>query len=476
MKKIIHIVFILVFAALLTGCGQSSPTPDINVIVAVTLTQTAIAPQQTAVPPRAAPPAASAVISGKVHLMAPPTPHMTVYALDPKTGLWASTETAATNEEAPFTLKVPPGSYQVVAFMDNNGFVGYSADGGGLTLVPVAANQTVTGINVGPPSQNECGSMYGVPASPDNRFKAVPGPSSDCLATAQASGNGILPTQAPTGDGPIATPVPQRIQFAPGAISAQVKGKLNGNDAVYVLSAMAGQEMTVTLYPGGDSAVSKVNVTVFGKTGGTLFSSGPVGLTSWSGKLPAAQDYIIDLTPASQAPFDYTLEVIVSAIKAGTQPSEVLPNITPVGFESLYGLGRNIIMLPPEFPVAAGLPAVRPYALLSNGENAYDFSLDYGTDCSGAGACHYGSMSGKKVASNQPESTANFKFDAARAVKVALAKNLQGYFVEGLCGASCDDSKVFWVYNGQQYMFGLKGASQKAVVDLANAAINNSLH
>jgi hypothetical protein len=167
--------------------------------------------------------------------------------------------------------------------------------------------------------------------------------------------------------------------------------------------------------------------------------------------------------------------VNISAIKTGAPGTEVLPVDTPLGFESLYGLGRNIIMLPSTFPVANTDPALSPNVLAAdNGD--YDISLDFDPNCQGATACHFGSMSGKKVSSNQPESTKNYPYDGSRAVKVTLAKSIQGYYVQGLCGANCDDSRVFFIYNGYQFMFGIKGASQKAVVDLANAAINNSLH
>ena len=102
-------------------------------------------------------------------------------------------------------------------------------------------------------------------------------------------------------------------------------------------------------------------------------------------------------------------------------------------------------------------------------------NLDYGADCHGAGACHYGRLAGKQVASTQPESAQNFIFEADQAQKVTLAKGIEGYFIEANCGANCDDAKVFWIYKDFQYMIGLKGASQADVVDLANAAIMNSL-
>jgi hypothetical protein len=88
-----------------------------------------------------------------------------------------------------FTLQVPPGIYQIFAAVadGHNVHLGYTQDGLTLAKVIVAAGQTVANIEVGPPSQNECGSMMGYPASPDGRFAATAGPSQDCLATQAAS-------------------------------------------------------------------------------------------------------------------------------------------------------------------------------------------------------------------------------------------------------------------------------------------------
>lgn len=137
-------------------------------------------------------PANSGTITGRVHLVSPPTPRMIVYAVDQTTGLWASTETAATDGEAPYTLVVPPGAYQVFAFSadtDIPGIAGYATpDEATLAMVTVAAGQTVMDIIIRPPSQSECGSEWGLPPSPDGRFAAI-SPSPDCLATRVAKLN-----------------------------------------------------------------------------------------------------------------------------------------------------------------------------------------------------------------------------------------------------------------------------------------------
>jgi hypothetical protein len=131
-------------------------------------------------------------------------------------------------------------------------------------------------------------------------------------------------------------------------------------------------------------------------------------------------------------------------------------------------------MLPSDFAIEEGLPPIHPYVYTAE-PGEYEVSLDFGADCQGAGACHYGSLTGKKVDSNEPVGTRNFIFDAERAQKVTLTNGIEGYFIESVCGAGCDDAKVFWIYSGFQYMVGLKGGRQSDVLNLANATITNSI-
>lgn len=265
---------------------------------------------------------------------------------------------------------------------------------------------------------------------------------------------------------------PERITFAPGAISSEVQGTLAaGGLAQYVLSAMAGQEMTVYLLT--DNREEENAALVIWGADGTVLISDHAGATTWTGVLPATQDYYIDVSSLVDTPVAYTLEVIIPP--AGDTPPEiqVLPLDVPVGFEGLFGLADSL-MLPPNFPVEAGLPAIVPHVITAE-PGEYEISLDYGPECRGAGACHYGSLAGKQVSSNQPESTRTIPFTADRAQPVMLENGIEGYFIAAECGANCDDARLYWIYNGFQYMLGLKGGRQADVVDLANAAIRNSL-
>ncbi len=174
-KPLLQIIGLILTLGLLAGCGGAPAEP------------TAM-PTATSAPTAEATVAAQVgFITGRVRLAGPPTPPMVVYAVDPTTGLWVSTETEAADGEAPFTLTVQPGSYQVFAFSDNGAYTGYAPDGWTLAEISVAADQTIAEIIVGPPGQSECGSMFGVLASPDGRFAAVPGPSEECKAALTAA-------------------------------------------------------------------------------------------------------------------------------------------------------------------------------------------------------------------------------------------------------------------------------------------------
>jgi hypothetical protein len=84
-------------------------------------------------------------------------------------------------------------------------------------------------------------------------------------------------------------------------------------------------------------------------------------------------------------------------------------------------------------------------------------------------------MMAQRVDSSVPLGTVNFVFDAQRAQEVSLADDIQGYFFESVCAANCSDAQVFWVYDGFEYMLGLQSGIQQEVLDLANAAILNSV-
>ncbi len=181
--------------------------------------------------------------------------------------------------------------------------------------------------------------------------------------------------------------------------------------------------------------------------------------------------------PDSDARVTYDLAVgaFVEAYIAGE--SAIFPAEIPAGFEmplQALVLSGVPVMLPAEFPVEAGLPAVAPYISYTD-EGIYELSLDYGADCGGAGACRYGGMMGRAATSDRPGGTENIPFDYWSSQQVILPGGIQGYFVESQCGASCSDAQIFWLYDGYEYMVGLKSGIRADVLALAEAMIANSL-
>ena len=110
---------------------------------------------------------------------------------------------------------------------------------------------------------------------------------------------------------PLATPVPKpvakRITFPAGGTSATLRGNLaaRGMDQ-YVLGVNAGQIMTVNLSAPGNGAV----LVIYGKNG-TVLISDHAGATSFEGRIPATQDYFIDVKARGGAAVAYTLQVSI---------------------------------------------------------------------------------------------------------------------------------------------------------------------
>lgn len=101
--------------------------------------------------------------------------------------------------------------------------------------------------------------------------------------------------------------IPQRITFAPGGVSAEVKGAASAGTVVsYVLKAQAGQTMTATL----TSSTNDVFLTIYGVDDGQPLVRSALGQTTWTGQLPGTQDYIIKAVQTDEA-VDYTLTVTV---------------------------------------------------------------------------------------------------------------------------------------------------------------------
>ncbi|MBN1303886.1 MAG: hypothetical protein JXA13_05580 [Anaerolineales bacterium] len=389
-------------------------------------------------------------ITGFAQMLDPYTPGMTIYALDPVTGKWASALTAETEGPAPFTLEVVPGSYQIFSSLGT----GYAAaDGWSLAAISVESGQTVSGVNVSPPGASQCGPMFGVPASPDGLHPPLIGATADCIVSLD------LPKAEPA-----------RIEFAAGTFQTQLHGTLGPQGLEpYVLYAMQDQEMILNLYPTGPAYL------VVSGLDGTVLVSKTAETTSLIVRLPLTQDYYIDINSQSGETIAYTLAVSIPP-GAAANNGRVHPKVEPFSSGLMQSLAAHSapVMLPPEFPAEAGTPGIVPY-LFTARAGEYEASLDYGLDCRGTGACHYGVITGMQTDSAVPVGTTTFPFEAGRARLTPLANGITGYFVDYTCGANCNDAVVWWVYDGYQYSIGLKAGPRTLVIALANAAITNSM-
>lgn len=100
--------------------------------------------------------------------------------------------------------------------------------------------------------------------------------------------------------------IPHRIVFERGATSAEVDGvDANGRNA-YVLKALAGQTMSVNIVSDNNA----VKLTIYGLDDGQPLVRAASDASSWSGQLPATQDYVILAVPTGEA-HTYTLQVEV---------------------------------------------------------------------------------------------------------------------------------------------------------------------
>jgi hypothetical protein len=116
----------------------------------------------------------------------------------------------------------------------------------------------------------------------------------------------VLPQSAEA----IATPVQyqtQRIEFAPGATSAQIYNQNNAAPTRYVLRANSGQEMKVEL-----NSPNPFPYLIITGADGTQLLRANQDLSIWQGRLPSTQDYYVQvIRPPRAEGADYNLTVTI---------------------------------------------------------------------------------------------------------------------------------------------------------------------
>lgn len=109
---------------------------------------------------------------------------------------------------------------------------------------------------------------------------------------------------------PQPTPGRERIQFAPGATSATVRGTVQfPNRREYLLRALAGQTMRVELISSDASA----NFAVIGVSDGQPLKRLENSDTVWSGTLSLTQDYLLQVATPTNGAVSYELYVEITS-------------------------------------------------------------------------------------------------------------------------------------------------------------------
>jgi hypothetical protein len=105
-------------------------------------------------------------------------------------------------------------------------------------------------------------------------------------------------------------PTIERINFAPGTISATVSGQVTpGGYNEYVIKASGGQDMMISTQAEEQAIV----ISVAGADG-TVLQSSMGGSSNFSGELPSTQDYYIKVTIGGQGFADYSMTVTIDPL------------------------------------------------------------------------------------------------------------------------------------------------------------------
>lgn len=168
-------------------------------------------------------------------------------------------------------------------------------------------------------------------------------------------------------------------------------------------------------------------------------------------------------TGLAQQPATRIFEPIVAVLESKTQVPLKLPTYIP---------GENSL----DKPFWANITQ-------ADSEH-YLVTIGFTKDCEGGNYCRYGTVAGEKILPSTPTAQQSYeelisqpdykplKQSPEKAATVKLAKDIEGYFVPYLCGANCDDAKVFWDEDTYRYLVGVKMGSKDELIQMANSAIS----
>lgn len=105
--------------------------------------------------------------------------------------------------------------------------------------------------------------------------------------------------------------IPQRITFAPNTFTTVVTGLTNSRRTIsYLLAGTRGQIITVSIEAPPNAAA----LAIYGLGDGKPLIRTEAAMASWTGALPATQDYVIDVVTAADQALNFSVRVILGRI------------------------------------------------------------------------------------------------------------------------------------------------------------------
>ena len=100
-------------------------------------------------------------------------------------------------------------------------------------------------------------------------------------------------------------------------------------------------------------------------------------------------------------------------------------------------------------------------------ETGYKIYMGFDPDCDGQSMCRFGTLIGTTLPLDKISD-----LEGRKSVPVPLQNDINGFYYDAECQASCNDSMVAWSEGKYQYVLGLKAEEKAYVTKAANSAIN----
>jgi hypothetical protein len=153
-------------------------------------------------------------------------------------------------------------------------------------------------------------------------------------------------------------------------------------------------------------------------------------------------------------------------VGAATQDAQ---SYDPVFFSQFRSVLRSKTPVPPRLPTYFPRVSARKelhVTIDTADDTGYKIYMGFEPDCDGQSACRFGTLIGTTRPFDQISD-----LEGRKSIPVHLQNDINGYYYESDCQASCNDSMVAWTEGKYQYVLGLKAEEQTYVIKAANSAI-----